>query len=115
MAITDPFKRTTPVSAGTLDGIIQLLEECDMTNAIAQLRGLRELYDRPPAMPIPPTEESGSGDAEYLLQLSELLELTEGLTPWEAEFIESLHQQSQARDLSPKQQAAITKIWRERC
>ena len=45
--------------------------------------------------------------------LAELLELDEGLTPWEVDFVESVSHWE--NDFTPKQIATINKIWERMC
>ncbi len=45
--------------------------------------------------------------------LDELLELEDGLTPWEVDFIDSVSKWED--DLTPKQMARIYKIYDRRC
>lgn len=51
--------------------------------------------------------------------LDRLLDLEEGLTEWECNFVSDLDKRDRARrsgiELSPKQSALLEKLWREKC
>jgi hypothetical protein len=47
--------------------------------------------------------------------LQELLDLEEGLTPWELEFIENLSHREKPMNLSEKQREKLVKLWERHC
>lgn len=51
---------------------------------------------------------------DHLPMLDELLDLEDGLTAWEVEFLESLNRQ-RGREFTEKQVSKLEAIYREKC